>query len=74
MLRDVRAAGFASEDGEVTPGFRSVAAAVRDHTGWPAAAVALTWPAEGAERDAAALAEAASATAAELARRIGRPG
>ncbi len=73
LLREVRAAGHASEDGEITPGFRSVAAAVLDHAGWPAAAVAITWPADGAERDAKALASAASATAAELARRIGHP-
>ncbi|BDZ37574.1 IclR family transcriptional regulator [Microbacterium suwonense] len=42
-LREVRAAGVATEDGEVTPGFRSVAAVVRDHADWPAAAVAITW-------------------------------
>ncbi|KTR95027.1 IclR family transcriptional regulator [Microbacterium testaceum] len=71
LLRAVRAAGYASEDGEVTPGFRSVAAPVLDHAGWPAAAVAITWPADGPARDAEALASAASGTAAELARRIG---
>lgn len=43
LLREVRAAGVAGEDGEVTPGFRSVAAVVRDHAGWPAAAIAVTW-------------------------------
>jgi len=73
-LREVRAAGHASEDGEVTPGFRSVASAVLDHAGWPAAAVAVTWPSDGVERDAAALVTAAAHTAAALARRIGRPG
>jgi len=72
VLREVRVAGHASENGEVTPGFRSVAAAVLDHAGWPAAAVAITWPADGPERDAEVLASAACATAAELARRIGR--
>jgi len=73
MLREVRAAGHASEDGEVTPGFRSVAAAVLDHTGWPVAAVAVTWPSDGPPRDGAALARAAADTADTLARRIGRP-
>jgi len=73
LLREVRAAGYASEDGEVTPGFRSVAAPVLDHAGWPAAAVAITWPAVGSARDVPALAAAASSTAAELGRRIGRP-
>lgn len=46
LLREVRAAGVATEDGEVTPGFRSVAAVVRDHAGWPTAAVAVTWESE----------------------------
>ena len=41
MLRQVRQAGVATEDGEVTAGFRSVAAAVHDHAGWPIAAVAV---------------------------------
>ncbi|UNK71825.1 IclR family transcriptional regulator [Microbacterium sp. H1-D42] len=43
VLREVRSTGLATEDGEVTAGFRSVAVAVRDHAGWPAAAVAVTW-------------------------------
>ncbi|WDH78103.1 IclR family transcriptional regulator [Microbacterium esteraromaticum] len=43
VLREARTTGIASEDGEVTPEFRSVAVAVRDHAGWPAAAVAVTW-------------------------------
>lgn len=43
LLRQVRQVGVATEDGEVTPGFRSVAAAVHDHAGWPVAAVAVTW-------------------------------
>jgi DNA-binding IclR family transcriptional regulator len=34
------------EDGEVTPGFASVAAVVLDHTGHPAAGVAVTYPSE----------------------------
>ena len=33
MLLEVRRTGHASEDGEVTPGFASVAAAVHDHAG-----------------------------------------
>ena len=35
VLRQVRADGFATEDGEVTLGLRSVGVAVRDHAGWP---------------------------------------
>lgn len=42
-LRQVRAQGFALEDGLVTPGLNSVAYAVLDHTGHPAAAVATTF-------------------------------
>ncbi|SEB45631.1 IclR family transcriptional regulator [Arthrobacter woluwensis] len=42
-LDDVRTRGFATEHGEVTPGFGSVAAAVTDHLGWPTAAIAVTF-------------------------------
>ena len=37
VLVEVRRTGWATEDGEVTRGFASVAAAARDHTGipWP---------------------------------------
>lgn len=45
LLVETRARGFASEEGEVTPGFSSVAAVVRDHTGHPVAGVAVTFPA-----------------------------
>src|SRR3954464_14639912 len=51
LVAEVRRAGHAGEDGEVTPGFASVAAAVHDHAGRPAAAVAGTLPA-GAGRAA----------------------
>jgi len=74
-LRDVltatRARGYASEDGEVTIGLRSVGVAVADHAGWPAASIAVTWP-DDADRDAAELARLAGEAAAELSRRIGR--
>ncbi len=43
LLTDVRVRGHATEDGEVTPGLASVAVAVRDHTDWPAAALAVTF-------------------------------
>ena len=75
LLLAVRRAGHATEDGEVTPGFASVAAAVHDHAGRPAASVAVTFPAE--EVDAAGrqeLARRVCRAAAELTRRInGRP-
>lgn len=67
VLRDVRAAGYATEDGEVTLGLRSVAVAVRDHAGWPAAALAVTWPGDRAAPELAApVGEAAS----DLTRRL----
>ncbi len=71
VLREVRARGYAVEDGEVTLGLRSVGVAVRDHAGWPAAALALTWPLE-AEREPAELAALLADAARELERRIGR--
>jgi DNA-binding IclR family transcriptional regulator len=46
LLVETRHRGYAMEDGEVTPGFASVAAAVLDHTGHPAAGVAVTYPSD----------------------------
>lgn len=65
VLRAVRARGFATEDSEVADGLRSVGAAVRDRSGWPIAAVAVTWAGDDAlqhdladaVREAAALLE-----------------
>lgn len=71
LLREVRERGFATEDGEVTLGLRSIGVVVRDHAGWPAAAIAVTWP-EESERTPDDFAAAAAAAAAELERRIGR--
>lgn len=69
LLRAVRSDGFASEDGEVTLGLRSVGVAVRDHAGWPTAAVAVTWP-EDAARDAGEIARLIAAAAAQLGARL----
>jgi DNA-binding IclR family transcriptional regulator len=73
VLRQVRADGFATEDGEVTLGLRSVGVAVLDHAGWPIAAIAVTYPGDG-PADAAHLAAQLAPAAAELARRIGGAG
>ena len=74
LLVDVRARGHAVEDGEVSPGFASVGAAVLDHAGHPAAGLALTFAAADVPPDERArLATAVTRTAAELARRIGGP-
>jgi DNA-binding IclR family transcriptional regulator len=72
LLAETRRRGFASEDGEVTPDFASVAVAAHDRTGYPVAAVAVTFPsaevdAEGRERLAVRVAK----TATELSRRLG---
>ena len=63
VLREVRARGFAIEDGEVTLGLRSVGVAVLDHAGWPIAAIAVTYRerrATGCRRALAALDRARS--------------
>ena len=69
VLRDTRQRGYALEDGEVTIGLGSVAIAVLDHVGWPIAAIAVTYPADG-ERDPAAVAALLAPAARELERRI----
>jgi DNA-binding IclR family transcriptional regulator len=70
LLTDTRARGYATEDGEVTPGFSSVASAVIDHGGHPVAAVAITF---ATESDAARtqLADTTRQAAATLTARIG---
>jgi DNA-binding IclR family transcriptional regulator len=72
VLTDVRARGFAEEDGEITPGFASVAAAVLDHSGYPAAGLAVTFPVEDVGFDQRGeLADRVTAAAHLLTRRIG---
>lgn len=71
-LVGVRRRGWAQEQGEVTPGFVSVAAAVLDTAGHPVAAVAVTAPeheVDGARRGS--LAQLVRVTAADLAQRVG---
>jgi DNA-binding IclR family transcriptional regulator len=68
LLARARHTGFAQEDGVVTPGFASVGCAVRDHTGHPIAAVAVTYPA--GEGDPTALAEHVARAAARVTRGI----
>lgn len=72
LLVDVRRRGHAVEDGEVTPGWASVAAAITDHAGHPVAGVAVTFPTVVtplAQREE--IAERVARTAATLTRRIG---
>lgn len=68
LLREVRARGYATEDSEVADGLRSVGAAVIDHSGWPVAAVAVTWAGEGAAESA--IADAVREAAAVLEHRL----
>ncbi len=70
LLTETRQRGYASEDGEVTPGFASVAAAVLDHNGHPAAGIAVTYPSEDIARLDAAI-SATLRTADLVSRRIG---
>ncbi len=72
LLIETRQRGHALEDGEVTPGFASVAAAVLDHNGHPVAGVAVTYPVEESPSlDRIAL--QVRRTAQALTRRLGGP-
>lgn len=44
VLDDTRTRGFALERGSVTAGLCSIGVPVRDHRGWPVAAIAVTFP------------------------------
>ncbi|AYY11898.1 IclR family transcriptional regulator [Actinobacteria bacterium YIM 96077] len=43
VLADARSRGYATEQGEVTPGLASIGVSAHDHTGYPVAAVAVTF-------------------------------
>ncbi|GAB3596616.1 IclR family transcriptional regulator [Microbacterium tumbae] len=69
-LAEVRARGWAEEDGEVTEGFASVAVPVVDHAGWPIAAIAVTYPSDSGI-DRSAVVEEERRAAAALSRALG---
>lgn len=70
-LVDVRARGYAVEEGSVSPDLSSVAAAVLDRDGHPVAAVAITYrSAEVDQESRADLAERARATADRISSRL----
>ncbi|MGZ0713161.1 IclR family transcriptional regulator (plasmid) [Coraliomargarita sp. W4R53] len=69
VLRVTRARGYATEDGEVTLGLRSVGVPVLDHTGWPIAAMAVTF-ADDEDLDLDEIAALLTPSAAELGRRL----
>lgn len=70
VLRAERERGWASEDGEVTPGIASVAAATFDHAGRAVASVGVTRRASG-DADAEEVVAASRATAEALTGRLG---
>ena len=69
LLTDTRRDGVAHEDGEVTPGFASMAVAVLDRSDHPVAGLALTWP--GDDPPPRSVAERLRSAATELSRRVG---
>ncbi len=73
LLAQARQRGWAAEDGEVTPGFASVAVAVLDHNGSPVGGIACTWDTREAV-DEAALVAAVTATARAVTQRVGGRG
>jgi len=52
LLGETRQRGYATEQGEVTPGFASVAAPVLDHNGHPVAGLAVTYESGSADQRA----------------------
>lgn len=76
ILVRVRQDGFATENSEITRGFASVGVVVKDHLGWPAAALAVTYAAPRSNEEIhssakiATIVPALTAAARELSRRI----
>jgi len=71
VLAVVREHGWAAEHGEVTPGLASVGVAVVDHLGWPAAAIAITYPDDASPEFRDGVVPAVREAATTLSRRIG---
>ena len=70
VLTETRRRGHATENGEVTPGFASIAAAVLDHNGTPLGGIAVTYGTDMAV-DIGTVVAAVSATARAVTQRIG---
>ena len=73
LLAETRQRGYAVEQGEITPGFASVAAAVLDHNDHPVAGLAVTYSTDAAV-DADHIIRATQRTADLLSRRLGGHG
>ncbi|HXH35861.1 MAG TPA: IclR family transcriptional regulator [Plantibacter sp.] len=69
VLAQAEQDGYALEEGGVTLGLASVGVVVRDHTGWPAAAIAVTFDADS-DLEPTSLAQEIGTAAKELSRRI----
>lgn len=74
LLQQTRQRGWSIENEEITPGFFSVATVIRDYTGWPAAAIALTGDKEKVENDIPALAQRLMQVATTIETRLGGTG
>ena len=70
VLAEARTRGWADEDGEVTVGLASAGAPVLDHLGWPAAAIAVTFPDDAATELRELAVAGVREAAATLSRRI----
>ena len=71
MLAETRARGWATEDGEITEDYASVGACANDSTGYPAAAVGLTFRGQAVDgRSWAPLGEAVVAISREITARL----
>ncbi len=72
LLSETRQRGYAIEDGEVTPGFASVAAAVLDHNAHPVAGIAVTYAGDPlSNTDVAGIVESVLRSAVGVTRRLG---
>lgn len=73
LLTETRLRGYAVEEGEVTPGFASVAAVVTDHRGLPLAGVAVTYASDQPQAlpDLVDIVRATKETATRLSARLG---
>lgn len=69
LLADTRQRGWSEEDGEVTPGYSSVGAAVLDHNAHPVAGAAVTFPTDEAP-ERGPLVDAVRRLAGQLSRRL----
>lgn len=70
VLQETRQRGYAIEDGEVSPGYASVAAAVIDHNGHPAAGVAVTYDVRRGSADVSGIVTAVRDTTTRLTTRL----